>query len=302
MIDAGGSATEDQSVRVYVHGGVSGRTREARDLTYAVAAAQVSSSALGAVEAAIMKLEDDPELNAGYGAVLNVAGGLELDAGISDGSTGAVGAVAGIAVRNPIRLARAVLEHTPHVLVAGQGAARLAVELGLAPLEDTTPSQRARWQESLSGKASAGDGFGAPEQVDTVGAVALDERGRLCAGSSTGGVAGQMAGRVGDSPLFGAGFYASRAVAVIGTGVGELFIETLASLRAGHLIECGVAPQQACESTLAMLGERRADAAAGLLALDDEGRVGAAYRGDSWSLAGPEGIMDAVRLELVSRR
>ena len=292
IVDAGEEAAEDQMVRVYVHGGVSGKPRAARDLTYAVLIARESSSALGAVEAAITKLEDDPELNAGYGAVLNMDGELELDAGIADGSTGAVGAVAGVALRNPIRLARLVLERTPHVFVAGPGAARLATKLGLEPLEDTTPAQRARW-ESLSGEA-VGDGFGAPEQVDTVGAVALDERGHLCAGSSTGGVAGQMPGRVGDSPVFGAGFYASKGAAVIGTGVGELFLETLASLRVGDLIESGVAPQQACESILAMLGERRADAAAGLLALDDTGRVGAAYRGGSWSVAGPEGILDVL--------
>lgn len=278
-------------MRLYVHGGVSGRTRPARDLTFAVDAARESSSAVGAVEAAICKLEDDPELNAGYGAVLNVAGELELDAGIADGSTGALGAVAGVAVRNPIRLARAVLERTQHVLMAGPGAARFAVEIGLEPLMDTTPEQRSWWRTATSG---------GPDQVDTVGAVALDERGRLCAGSSTGGVTGQMPGRVGDSPLFGAGFYASRKAAVTGTGVGELFIETLASLRAGHLIENGVAPQQACESVIAMLGERRGDAAAGLLALDDGGRVGAAYRGGSWFVAGPEGMVDAVRIASVS--
>jgi L-asparaginase / beta-aspartyl-peptidase len=300
IVDAGGEPAEDQIVRVYVHGGVSGRPRAVRDLSYAVSIARESSSALGAVEAAIMRLEDDAELNAGYGAVLNVGGELELDAGIADGSTGAVGAVAGVSIRNPIRLARVVLERTPHVLLAGPGAARLATELRLEPLEDTTPTQRARWK-SLSEKV-AGGGFGGPEQVDTVGAVALDERGHLCAGSSTGGVAGQMPGRVGDSPLFGAGFYASKEAAVIGTGVGELFIETLASMRAGQLIESGVAPQQACESTLALLAERRADAAAGLLALDDAGRVGAAYRGGSWSVAGPEGVLDALRMESVSER
>jgi len=287
-------------MRLYVHGGVSGRTRPARDLTYAVAAARDASSALGAVEAAICKLEDDPELNAGYGAVLNVAGELELDAGIADGSTGALGAVAGVAVRNPIRLARAVLERTQHVLMAGPGAARFAAEIGLEPLEDTTPEQRSWWRTLTSGGPGGGKSFGRADQVDTVGAVALDDGDRLCAGSSTGGVTGQMPGRVGDSPLFGAGFYASRKAAVTGTGVGELFVETLASLRAGHLIEIGVAPQQACESVIAMLGERRGDAAAGLLALDDGGRVGAAYRGGSWFVAGPEGMVDALRVAAVS--
>ncbi len=272
-----------------------------RDLTYAVAAGRESSSALSAVEAAITRLEDDPELNAGYGAVLNANGDLELDAGIADGSTGALGAVAAVAVRNPISLARAVLEHTPHVLMAGEGAGRLARELGLDPLEDTTASQRARWLESLTQESLGGTGFGAPEQVDTVGAVVLDERGRLCAGSSTGGVAGQLPGRVGDSPVFGAGFYASKGAAVTGTGVGELFVETLASLRAGRLIETGADPQEACEAIIELLGRRRGDAAAGLLALDGDGRVGAAFRGASWSVAGPEGVVDAVRMEYLSQ-
>jgi L-asparaginase / beta-aspartyl-peptidase len=300
IVDAGTDATEDQFVRVYVHGGVSGKARTARDLTYAVVAARASSSALGAVEAAICQLEDDPELNAGYGAVLNGAGELELDAGIADGSTGAVGAVAAVAVRNPIRLARAVLERTPHVLVAGPGAARLAAAMGLEPLGDTTPEQRSLWRIVSSGGGHDRESSSAHDHMDTVGAVALDDSGHLCAGSSTGGVTGQMPGRVGDSPLFGAGFYASQRAAVTGTGIGELFVEGLASVRVGLLIENGVTPQQACESVIAMLGERRGDATAGLLALDDGGRVGAAYRGGSWFVAGPEGMVDALEVAPVS--
>ena len=286
-------------MRVYVHGGVSGKARMVSDLTYAVDAARTSSSALGAVEAAICRLEDDPELNAGYGAVLNEAGELELDAGIADGSTGAVGAVAAVAVRNPIRLARAVLERSPHVLVAGPGAARLAAAIGLEPLTDTTPGQRSRWR-ALSSGGGHDEGSSAHDHMDTVGAVAFDDSGHLCAGSSTGGVTGQIPGRVGDSPLFGAGFYASQRAAVTGTGIGELFVEALASVRVGLLIENGVAPQQACETVIEMLGERREDATAGLLALDDGGRVGAAYRGGSWFVAGPEGMVDALKVAPVS--
>ena len=288
-------------MEVYVHGGVSGAARRARDLSSAVAAGRSATSALEAVERAVRELEDDPELNAGYGAVLNDAGELELDAGIADGSSGATGAVAGVAVRHPISLARAVLERTPHVLLAGAGAARLGAELGLELLEDTTPAQRARWRETIRRKAE-GVSFGAPEHVDTVGAVALDEDGRLAAGSSTGGVAGQWPGRVGDSPLFGAGFFASGSAAVVGTGVGELFVETLACLRAGLLMEQGASPPEACEKVITLVTSRRPEAAAGLLALDSKGRAGAAYRGESWPVAGNDGAPPAVRLGPVSSR
>lgn len=286
---------------ICVHGGVSGAARRARDLGYAVAAGRAATTAVEAVELAVRELENDPELNAGYGAVLNGAGELELDAGIADGSSGGTGAVAGVAVRHPISLARAVLERTPHVLMVGAGAARLGAELGLEPLEDTTAAQRARWKETRRRKAE-GSSFGAPEHVDTVGAVALDEDGHLAAGSSTGGVAGQWPGRVGDSPLFGAGFFASGSAAVVGTGVGELFVETLACLRAGLLIDQGDSPQEACEKVIALMSSSRPEAAAGLLALDSKGRAGAAYRGEAWPVAGNEGAPTVVRLGPVSSR
>jgi beta-aspartyl-peptidase (threonine type) len=281
-------------VSVYVHGGVSGAPRRrATELGYAVDAGRACSHRLDAVEAAVRALEDDPALNAGYGSVLNHAGRIELDAGLADGAGPRVASVAGVWVRHPISLARHVLDHTPHVFMAGAGAMKLAQRAGLERLAATTPEQQRRWRDAAASEDDAD--FGQPEQVDTVGAVAIDGRGRLAAGSSTGGVGGQLEGRIGDSPLFGAGLYASASAAVVGTGLGELFVTTLASARTGALLERGVHPQEACARILARLARGRL-APAGLLALDSRGRVGAAFRGASWTLAGPEGALEAQRV------
>lgn len=274
---------------VYVHGGVSGAARrEPPSLAIDVAGTARRATALDAVEDAVRALEDDPELNAGYGAILNRAGELELDAGIADGASGSWAGVANVAVRHPVSLARRLLEETPHVLVTGAGAAALGRALGFEDLEGTTPRQQERWERARrSGELSVAR-FGAAEHVDTVGAVALDAAGNLAAASSTGGVFGKLPGRVGDSPIFGAGTYASKGAAVVGTGVGELFLETLACLQAARLIEGGADPQAACEEIIDAIG-RRDPSAAGLLALDPSGRAGAAYRGGSWVVEGPDG-------------
>lgn len=283
---------------IYVHGGVSARIATRRhSLAPAVRDGLHAGSALDAVESSIRTLEDDPELNAGYGSVLNRDGELELDAGIADGATGRSAGVAGVAIRHPISLARRVLQDTPHVLVVGRGAATLAARLGMERLETTTPGQRRRWEQAKDEGALGLERYGEPTRVDTVGAVALDEAGRLCAGSSTGGVFGQMAGRVGDAPVFGAGIYASGAAAAVGTGIGEVFLQNLACLRVGRLIEDGLEPQSACEQTIEFLRER-ADAEGGVLALDRQGRVGAAFVGASWMVAGPAGSIEPARWEL----
>jgi beta-aspartyl-peptidase (threonine type) len=277
---------------VYVHGGVSGLEKEPPALGFALEHVVRAATAVDAVERAVVALEDDPRLNAGFGAVLTRDGTIELDAGIADAS-GACGAVANVSVANPIRLARRVMEQTPHVLLAGPGAMVLAD--GLPLLEETTGAQRERWARAHAAGTLESSSFGAPEHVDTVGAVALDGRGRLAAASSTGGVFGKLAGRVGDAPVFGAGLYASPGAAVVGTGVGELFLETLASLRVGMLVEEGVHPQEACERVVAWVGKRR-PASAGLLALDATGRAGAAFRGGSLAVEGPDGPVQAVKV------
>lgn len=280
---------------VYVHGGVSGTAHgEAPSLSGAVAAGTPRPTALDAVEDAVRALEDDPELNAGYGAILNRAGELELDAGIADGASGSWAGVANVAVRHPVSLARRLLEETPHVLLTGAGATALGRALGFEELARTTPGQHERWERARrSGELSLAT-FGAPDGVDTVGAVALDDDGNLAAASSTGGVFGKLPGRVGDSPIFGAGTYASAGAAVVGTGVGELFLETLACLQAARLIEEGTEPQAACDEVIDVIA-RRDPAAAGLLALDSHGRAGATYRGASWAVESPAGPVTARR-------
>ena len=280
---------------VYVHGGVSGLPKtDLPALDRFVASGARCAGALDAVEHAIRELEDDPRFNAGFGSVLNIDGGLELDAGIVAGDTGRVGGVANVRVRHPITLARRVMQETPHVLITGAGAQALGRDL--EHLSDTSPEERARWErERDEGKLHAGT-YGAPEHVDTVGAVALGDDGVLAAGSSTGGVFAKLPGRVGDAPIFGTGIYASRSAAVVGTGVGEVFLESLAALRVGQLIEQGAEPQEACERTIAHLGNR-SDAAAGVLALDTSGHVGAAFRGGSWVVGGPGGAVAATKLD-----
>ena len=183
-------------------------------------------SALDAVEAAVRLLEDDPNFNAGRGAVFTYEGRHELDASIMDGSTRAAGAVAEVSMtKNPIRLARAVMEKSPHVFLAGDGADRFSKEQELDQVPNSyfsTPYRRGQLEEMKTKKVSALD---VEYKYGTVGAVALDARGHVAAATSTGGTTGKRWGRVGDSPIIGAGTYADdRACAVSATGAGEYFI------------------------------------------------------------------------------
>jgi L-asparaginase / beta-aspartyl-peptidase len=278
---------------VLVHGGVSGLPKEEPPLDAFVAAGVAEHHCLDAVERAVRALEDDPRFNAGFGSVLNSEGSLEMDAGIVDGTTGRAGGVANVSVRHPISLARRVLEETPHVLITGAGARALGADM--EQLNDTSERERERWSAAKVKGQLHPAGFGSPEYVDTVGAVALDEQGRLAAASSTGGVFAKMPGRVGDAPIVGAGTFASRAAAVVGTGVGEVFLESVASLRVAALIERGAHPQEACEEVITLMGHR-SSLTAGVMALDANGAFGAAYRGGSWALGGSDGQVRATRV------
>lgn len=190
--------------RLVVHGGVRGVGEIGQlDLAGAVAAGRSRPRALEAVEAAVVWLEDNPKLNAGTGAALTADGTLELDAGIADGSTGRFGVVATVQVRNPIVLARRIMDVTPHALMVAEGAMALAG--GLPRLSQPAREQLSRWEEARARGDLAPDRFGEPDFVDTVGAAAVDDAGRMAAGSSTGGVFGKLPGRVGDAPVFGAG-------------------------------------------------------------------------------------------------
>lgn len=192
--------------------------------------------ALDAVTAAIAVLEDDPLFNAGRGAVFTHDGRNELDASIMDGATLAAGAVAGVhRVRHPVLLARAVMEHSPHVMMVGTGAEQFAVEQGFKLVDPAYFRTEKRWQDLQKAlqEDAAGEKLGARlaalKHFGTVGAVARDSEGRLAAGTSTGGMTDKRYGRVGDSPIVGAGTYANAACAVSGTGWGEFYIRVSAA-------------------------------------------------------------------------
>jgi beta-aspartyl-peptidase (threonine type) len=206
----------------------SARAALSRALRAGAAILERDGSALDAVEAAVVALEDDPNFNAGHGAVFTADGTNELDAAIMDGSTRRAGAVAGVTrSRNPVRLARAVMEQSPHVLLAGAGADRFAQEAGVEQVEPSYFHTQERWAQ-LEAMRAVGQGaalFDASVKFGTVGAVALDSAGHLAAATSTGGLTGKRPGRIGDSPVIGAGTYADdRCCAVSATGSGEFYI------------------------------------------------------------------------------
>jgi L-asparaginase / beta-aspartyl-peptidase len=219
-------------------------------------------SALDAVQAAVESLEDCPLFNAGRGSVLTSEGAVEMDAAVMSGADLRAGAVAAVTgVRHPVALARAVMESTPHVMLAGVGAERFAVAQGLELCEAdwfVTERQRERWMAAKG----------------TVGAVALDADGHLAAATSTGGVKGQLPGRVGDSPLIGSGTFAEDGVcALSATGDGELIVRAmLAAEIAGLIRHTGLELEEACNQALKQrVLPLRGDA--GLIAVDAAGNV-----------------------------
>ena len=200
---------------------------------------ELSASAVDVVQAVVQILEDDPNFNAGRGAVLNSVGEVSLDASIMDGLDLSCGAVAAITkVRNPIELARAVRDKTPHVFLCGEPAELFAMEIGL-PLESLdyfkTREQTENWEKWKQKQAAKGASTSKNDHdsgddrlfyLGTVGCVVRDQQGNLAAATSTGGLLGKQYGRVGDSPLIGAGTYAKNATCAIScTGVGELYIK-----------------------------------------------------------------------------
>jgi beta-aspartyl-peptidase (threonine type) len=201
---------------------------------------QRGESATDAVEASVRLLEDDPLFNAGHGAVFTADGRNELDAAIMDGATGKAGAVAGVTKpKNPITLARAVMERTPFVFLAGAGADSLATELRLEEVDPEYFRTETRWKQlkeqqrrETEGTASGDDGFTMSLSEDnkfgTVGAVAVDAAGNIAGATSTGGMTNKRYGRVGDSPVIGAGTWAENATcAVSATGHGEYFLRAV---------------------------------------------------------------------------
>jgi len=238
-------------------------------------------SALDAVEAAVIILEDHPGYNAGRGAVFTAEGRNELDAAIMDGATRAAGAVAGITrTRNPISLARAVMTQTPHVLLAREGADVFALETGLPHVDPGWFRTEERWQALAAMKAAAACGgsvFDKTLKYGTVGAVARDAAGHLAAATSTGGLTGKRWGRIGDSPLIGAGTFADdRSVAISETGSGEDFIRVGAGHEIGARVRLlGNSPQNAADAVIAQL--RSIDGDGGVIFVGVDGSAGWAF-------------------------
>jgi beta-aspartyl-peptidase (threonine type) len=281
---------------IAVHGGCgrwdSRDTRGAlRGVRAAVAAARrilgSGGSALDAVCAAVVVLEDDRLFNAGTGATLNRDGDAEMDASVMAGPDLRCGGVAAIRrVRNPVLVARRVMEETPHVLLAGRGATAFARRQGFGDYDPVTPEGRRRFRSAQA--AARG----------TVGAVALDAEGRLAAATSTGGIALKLPGRVGDSPVPGAGNYATPSAAASATGRGELILRHVVTKALCDRVAAGRGAGRAARETLRRLPLERGDSV-GVIALDRRAGIGVAIRGGAmphaWYVAGARRIVARMR-------
>jgi len=229
------------------------RTDLARALDAGYEVLQAGGDSLDAVTAAVRILEDSPLFNAGRGAVFNHEGINELDASIMDGRTLKAGAVAGVRhVRNPVDLARRVMERSPHVLLSGAGAEEFALEQGVELVPRKYFFTERRWQQLERARAGDKLGSAALGYFGTVGAVARDSRGNLAAATSTGGMTNKRWGRVGDSPIIGAGNYADNgSCAVSATGSGEFFIRSVLAHEISALIKYrGLAVEEAARQAV----------------------------------------------------
>lgn len=245
-------------------------------------------SALDGVEAATRALEAAPILNAGRGATINTKGEVELDAMIQDGDTQKFGAVAGVKrIEHPVSLARLVMEHTRHHFLITDGAEEFALEQGMTLI----PNRLLLTERQIKGRhAEMEDAYhqelgdtikpsARSEQNDTVGAVALDAQGRIAASVSTGGIRNKLPGRVGDSPIAGAGGYADSALGgASSTGVGEGIMRSLLTFRAVNLL-AGLAVQDAATAAIKQFAERW-EGDGGIIMLDRHGHVGLAHNTD----------------------
>lgn len=274
-------------------------------------------SSLDAVELVVALLEDDPVFNAGKGSVFTHAGTHELDAAIVEGSAGAAGAVAAVrTVKNPIRLARLVMEKTPHVLLVGEGAEAFSTAMGAERVENAwfdTPRRRRELEVALAqqrqrGAVLASDGSrvanedenvggsSLAELMGTVGAVARDRAGHLAAATSTGGITNKLPGRVGDTPLVGAGTWADDATcAVSGTGKGEQLIRHAAAARVAMLMSYGGRTLEQAAHEVIEKVLRPGDG--GLIAVSRDGSVAMPFSTESMA----RGVADASgRFEVVT--
>ncbi len=217
--------------------------------------------ATDAAEAAVVVLEDNPIFNAGTGSTLNSLGTVEMDAAIMEGHSLRAGSVAAVArIKNPIKLARRIMDDGRHLMLAGEGALMFAREIGFPECRPETlivDREKQRW-ESKHG---------------TVGCVALDSNGHLAVATSTGGIFDKLPGRVGDSPLIGCGTYAGDYGAASCTGQGEAIIRTVLGKSAVDLLKAGVDRQSAAEQAVALLAEKTGGTG-GLILIDRQGKIG----------------------------
>ncbi len=253
---------------------------------------KAGGSSLDAVEAAVKVMEDNPLFNAGKGAVFTHEGTNELDAAIMDGKTLAAGAVAGVkTIRNPITAARAVMEHSPHVMMVGSGAEQFAAQHGITIVDPSYFYTEERWkalqrvkkEDSLKteldhGSKKSNSGLLQPENRDskygTVGAVALDQHGDLAAATSTGGMTNKRWGRVGDAPIIGAGTYANNATCAIScTGWGEFFIRLVMAKTISDRMEFGQWSLQKAADEMIMKRLPALKGDGGLIAVDKQGNI-----------------------------
>jgi len=284
-----------QTIGLAIHGGAgtiarSGMTPERegeyragleRALTAGSEILKRGGSSVDAVEAAVRALEDDPHFNAGRGAVFTNAGTNEMDAAIMDGTTLKAGAVSNLRhIKNPISLARLVMEKSPHLFLAGEGAEAFARQNGVEILPDQKYFYtEERWQALQKIKANEKGGAGGKQFIitdedrhGTVGAVALDKNGNLAAATSTGGTTNKVAGRVGDSPVIGAGTYANGICAISATGDGEYFIRATVARDVAALMEYrGMKLAEAAQAALNKVAKLGGNG--GLIAIDREGNV-----------------------------
>ena len=246
-------------------------------------------TSLDAVTAAVKVLEDSPLFNAGKGAVFTIDGKNELDAAIMEGRTHRAGAVAGVTrIKNPVDLARAVMERSPHVMMVGEGAERFAVEVGIPLVDPSYFRTEERWKQLQDAKAAlakdpqAGITRDAPGLFDrrfdtkfgTVGAVAVDRNGDLAAATSTGGMTAKRWGRVGDAPIIGAGTWADNAsVAVSATGHGELFIRNAVAHDIAALYAYKGLPVRAAADEVVMRKLVERGGKGGVIAIDRKGNI-----------------------------
>lgn len=281
LVVHGGAGTIPQQVRDAAQAGV------AHAVTGGFELLQAKGSALDAAVRAVELLEADPTYNAGHGACMNVHGQFEVDASVmsapADGSTPRHGALAAVRdLANPVVTARAVMEHSPHALLAGQGAREFAEAHGGRFDRDAlwTAKAQARWDAVVAGEGTA------TAQADTVGAVALDADGGLAVACSTGGVLHKAVGRVGDSPLVGVGFYADAQLgAACATGVGEAIMTRVASYAVLQRIAGGEDPQTAADAVCRLAAGEAATC--GLIIVLPDGRPIAAHHSPhmSWAVA-----------------